>query len=65
MVQSISLLCLEAHKHKGTTFQGTQYVLKTKLWLQHNSILSILLTKTLMNIVNMPIFDMGNVPFLC
>jgi hypothetical protein len=24
MVQSISHLCLEAHKHKGTTFQGTQ-----------------------------------------
>jgi hypothetical protein len=24
MVQSISLLCLEAHKYKGTTFQGTQ-----------------------------------------
>jgi hypothetical protein len=24
MVQSTSHLCLEAHKHKGTTFQGTQ-----------------------------------------
>ena len=24
MVQSTSHMCLEAHKHKGTTFQGTQ-----------------------------------------
>jgi hypothetical protein len=24
MVQSTSHMCLEVHKHKGTTFQGTQ-----------------------------------------